>query len=88
MSSFSARIFRLGQVAGDAVEDEDVGLRADAARGLDLGELLGPKADGQVVGNEFAPARILEKGFAERRLGIEGTEDVAAGAMPKPGNVT
>lgn len=71
----------LGEVARDAVEDEELGVGSVLlTRFLGLDVLL-PEFDGEGVGDEFAACGVLAEDLAEVGEGVEGAEHVAGGEV-------
>ena len=81
-----AEDFRLVDVAGNAVEHEEVDVGLEASGFFHRLDLLRPEFDGDVVGNELAFAGIFQKSLAQGRADIDGAKDVAAGAVKEAGN--
>lgn len=73
-------------VPGDPVEDEEVDIRLEEVAFGTAVDICLPELDGEFIGDEFAPAGVMDKLLAERGAGIEGPEDIAAGAVHEARN--
>lgn len=76
----------LAAIAGNTVEHEEIDIGLEAARLHHAVDLHGPHADGNVVRHELAFAGVFEESLTEIGTNIDGTEDIAAGAMVKAWN--
>lgn len=73
-------------VAGDAIEDEEVDLGFELV-GFDTVFDVGlPELDGEVIGYELAAAGVFDEFLAEGGAGVEGAEDIAAGEVVEAGD--
>lgn len=76
----------LGEVAGDAVEDEELGVGAVLVAGLLGLDVLLPEFDGEGVGDELASGGVLAEDFAQVGEGVERAEHVAGGEVEEAGD--
>jgi hypothetical protein len=83
---FIAEDLRLVDVAGNAIENEEIDVGFEASGLHHAIDLIGPKADRNIVRNQLAFARILQKSLAEIGADIDGAKNIAAGAMKKAGD--
>ena len=58
-------------------------MRADV-----IGDAGFPELDGEIVGDEFAAAGVLDEGLAEWGPRVEGAEDIPASAVKEAGDRT
>jgi hypothetical protein len=78
--------FRLTYVPGDAVENEEIDVGFEKVGVFAVGDVSPPELDREIIWYQLALAGIVDKLLAQRSAGIEGSENVAAGKMVKPGN--
>jgi len=78
----------LVDIAGNAIEDEEVDVGLETASLDHAVNLVGPEADRNIVGDQLAFTGILQKGFAEIGANINSPKNIATGAMKKAGNGT
>lgn len=78
-----AKHFRLVRAARDAIQDEGVSLRLEAAGLGVFFDGFAPEINGGLVGNEFAAARVFDENAADFAVDGEIPKHVAAGAVEK-----
>ena len=76
----------LVEVAGDAVEDEDVAIGMELAGAGGVIDGLAPEGDGGFIRDEQAAAGVFDELAAEGIFDAEVAEDIAAGAVEETGD--
>lgn len=76
--------FRLPDIARDAVKNEEIDIRLVDVEFAPVIDLRSPKLDRQLVWNQLPTTGVVNKFLSKRSASIQGSEDVAAGAMEEP----
>lgn len=71
----------LMQIAGDAVQHEDIGLRMETSSALGVLDKIPPQLHGRLIGHELAATGVFDEHFGQRIRRAQGAEDIATRAV-------
>jgi hypothetical protein len=73
--------FGLRDVPRDAVEHQEIDVRLVDVGIAPIVDLGLPQLDRELVGHQFAAARVVDKALAEGGAGVQRAEDIATGTV-------
>jgi hypothetical protein len=76
----------LVEIAREAVEDEVVDFRFEAAEGGHVVDVMLPEVQDDFIGDELATAGVFHEGFAYFGAEVDGAEDFTAGDVEEAGD--